>query len=140
MTFSAPDTDTDTERSDSSFKSKSFPDSESFDFKSGVFTAPRNKKYLVTLTASLMKNSQIELQNFAQLFIMKNGELTSLDNYLLVEQGKVGNLNTEVVLEKGDTLSVYVGYHVLAKHVYSPSGTVRRYDGFNLDTVSLCIF
>ena len=94
----------------------------------------------MTLTATLMKNSQIDLQNFAQLFIMKNGELTSLDHYLLVEQGKVCNLNTEVVLNHGDTLSVYVGYHMLAKHTFSPSGTIRRFDGFNLDTVGMCIF
>merc|ERR1711872_374012 len=53
--------------------------SDSFNLTSGVFTAPRDKKYLVTLTATMLYNTEMKhLQGFAQLFIMKNGKLTSL--------------------------------------------------------------
>ena len=71
---------------------------------------------------------------------MKNGKLTALEHYLVVEQGKVANLRTKISLQQGEVLSVFVGYHVKSKHAYGPSGTVTRYDVPHLDTVRLCIF
>ena len=62
---------------------------------SGVFTTPEDGKYMVTLTATLAKNPETDIMNFAQLFIMKNGKLTALDHYLVVEQQKVANLKTK---------------------------------------------
>merc|ERR1719431_1874373 len=115
------------------YKPKDFP--HSFNFSSGVFTSPEDGKYIVTLTATLAKNPGTDILNFAQLFIMKNGKLTALDQYLLVEQQKVANLNTEMELLQGDTISVYVGYHVKTKPTYQVN-----WDSFHLDVVRLCIF
>ena len=83
----------------------------------------RDGEYIVTLTAILAHNPQTSMFTFAQLYIMKNGKLTALDHYLLVEQQKVANLKIEMALLQGDTLSVYVGYHVRAKATFGPSGT-----------------
>merc|ERR1719233_182559 len=96
-----------------SYKPTDFPDS--FNFLSGVLTTPEDGKYMVTLTATLAKNPGTDIMNFAQLFIIKNGKLTALDHYLLVEQQKVANLKVEMELLQGDTISVYVGYHVKTK-------------------------
>ena len=106
-----------------------------------MFTAPREKTYLVTLTANLLMNTHKTTPlGYAELFIMKNGKLTALEHYLVVEQGKVANLRTKISLQQGEVLSVFVGYHVKSKHAYGPSGTVTRYDVPHLDTVRLCIF
>ena len=93
-----------------------------------------------TLTAILAHNPQTSMFTFAQLYIMKIGKLTALDHNLLVEQQKVANLKIEMALLQGDTLSVYVGYHVRAKATFGPSGTVDVYDRFGLDGVRFCIF
>eukprot|EP00091_Calanus_sinicus_P012730 TRINITY_DN2847_c0_g2_i1.p1 TRINITY_DN2847_c0_g2~~TRINITY_DN2847_c0_g2_i1.p1 ORF type:complete len:133 (+),score=25.16 TRINITY_DN2847_c0_g2_i1:141-539(+) len=64
------------------------------DLETGIFTAPADKTYIVTLTAVLSGLGYIDtngaLSSYAQLFILKNGKMYSMDNYLLVEHGKVG--------------------------------------------------
>ena len=101
-----------------------------------MFTSPKDATYLVTLAANLRNIDDI---NFAQLFIMKNGR-TSKEHYLLVEPNKVAYLNTEIMMNKGDRMSVYVGYHVLYKTVEGIDGGSYRKNGFQLDAVRLCIF
>ena len=118
----------------SSYKPKEFP--EAFNFTSGVFTSPHESRYLVTLTANLRNIDDI---NFAQLFIMNDG-WTSKDRYLLVEPHKVAYLNTEIRMNKGDTMNVYVGYHILYKTVEGIGGGEERNYGYQLDAVRLCIF
>eukprot|EP00092_Neocalanus_flemingeri_P011743 GFUD01012663.1.p1 GENE.GFUD01012663.1~~GFUD01012663.1.p1 ORF type:complete len:187 (+),score=39.47 GFUD01012663.1:25-561(+) len=102
----------------------------------GIFTAPVKNSYLVALTAQLVNPAgNDKLFSYAQLFILKNGNLESLQHYLLVEMGKVGDLRVEVNMDKGDTLQVFVGHHVESKRIGSD-----RYDGFNLESVRFCIF
>merc|ERR1719154_713581 len=84
--------------------------------ETGMFTSPSSRKYLVTLTAMLNTPTQKKMRTYAQLFLRKNGKVTSLDDYLLVEHGKVTDLRTEVQLSTGDTLSVYVGRQVDRKY------------------------
>jgi hypothetical protein len=74
------------------------------------------------------------------MFLLKNGELESLENYLLVEQGKVGNMQVNVAMNIGDTLQVYVGHHVSAMSTYGPSGARDTTQGFNMEQVRFCIF
>ena len=90
---------------------------------------------MVTLSATLMKNKYTDMLNFAQLFIMKNGR--QVLGYLLVEPGKLSNLNTKFLFQQGDTLSVYVGYHESAKNTF---GGGSKIDGLNLEKVRLCLF
>ena len=80
------------------------------------------------------------LSSYAQLFLMKNGKLESLENYLLVEQGKVADLRVNMALEKGDTLSVYVGHHINTLEYSDYSGEEFTAYGFNLEQVRFCIF
>merc|ERR1712215_319548 len=110
------------------------------DLTTGVFTAPTTKSYLVTLTAQIANSASNSLFSYAQLFILRNKNLESLENYLLVEQNKVGDLRVELDLEKGDTLEVFLGHHKRTKHVFGPSGTIRRHDGFFLEDIRFCIF
>ena len=49
-------------------------------------------------------------------------------------------LNTEIKINKGSTMSVYVGHHVLYKTVEGIGGGSDRKYGFQLDAVRLCIF
>ena len=118
--------------------------SNGLNLETGIFTAPAKRNgYLVTLTAHLAntdKNVRVELSSYAQLFILKNGNLDSLQGYLLVDQGKLADLRLEVNMEKGDTLEVFVGHHMTGKSVYGPSGTYDSYDGFFLEEVRFCIF
>ena len=104
-----------------------------------MFTAPIERKYLVTLTAMLNTPYQARMFTYAQLFLRKNGNVTSLDHYLLVEHGKVADMRTEVHLNTGDTLSVYVGHQVDRKYKFSPSGTVQLFDGFYLEDIKFCV-
>jgi len=130
-----------------SYKPKDSPDSESFNFTSGLFTAPKEWVWYVTLTANLVMNrpdeDNIPHTGYAQLFIMINGELTALEHYLVVEQGKVASLSRKIALQQGDVLSVFVGYHVDSKYTYGqkyPDIIDGTYDSFRLDAVRLCIF
>jgi len=92
----------------------------------------------VTLTANLHDTSGI---NFAQLFIMQTTKYSKrMKDYLLVEQQRVADLRTEVDMSEGDTISVYVGHHILYKEVGGIDGSKMRIDGFHLDVVRLCIF
>ena len=113
---------------------------DGLDVETGMFTAPIERKYLVTLTAVLNTPYQARMSTYAQLFLRKNGKITSLDHYLLVEHGKVADMRTEVHLIMGDTLSVYVGHQVDRKHKFSSSGTVQMFDGFYLEDIKFCIF
>jgi len=106
----------------------------------GIFTAPTTKSYLVTLTAQIVNSDNNNLFSYAQLFILKNKSLESPENYLLVEQNKVGDLRVKLHLVKGDTLEVFLGHHKRTKHVFGPSGTIRRHDGFFLEDIRFCIF
>ena len=90
-----------------------------------MFTAPSERKYLVTLTAMLNTPYQARMSTYFQLFLRKNENVTSLDHYLVVEHGKVADMRTEVNLNMGDTLSVYVGHQVDLKFNSSPSGTIQ---------------
>ena len=95
---------------------------------------------MTALLANTVSNARIKLSSYAQLFILKNGNLDSLQNYLLVEQDKVADLRVEVIMEKGDTLQVFVGHHVNKKTIFGGSGTIQTYDGFSLEEVRFCIF
>ena len=126
-----------------SYKGKDLPDA--LNLETGMFQAPEGREYLVTLTAQMMNRPEVnreggDLFSYGQLFVMKNGKLTSLDNYLLVEQGKVANSKMRVDLSVGDTLSVFVGYQTDTKFMYGPSGTIQAYDGFVLEAIRFCIF
>merc|ERR1719341_2848853 len=98
-----------------------------FDIGTGMFTAPSGRKYQVTVTAMLTTPSQPGLVAYAQLFLRKNKKVDSLDHYLLVESGKVADMRTEVNLNMGDTLSVYVGHQITHKYMMSPSGSIEVY-------------
>ena len=92
----------------------------------------------MTLTANLHNTDEI---NFAQLFIMETTKYSKrMKDYLLVEQQRVADLRTEVDMSEGDTISVYVGHHILYKEVGGIGGSTERIYGFQLDVVRLCIF
>jgi hypothetical protein len=80
------------------------------------------------------------MSTYAQPFLRKNKNVTLLDHYLLVKHGKVADMTTEVHLNMGDTLSVYVGHQVDRKYKFSSSGTVQMFDGFYLEDIKFCIF
>ena len=110
------------------------------DLETGIFTAPTTKLYMVTLTAKLARNDDTEFSSYAQLFLLKNGNLESLKDYLLVDQGKLGDLRVEVNMVKEETLQVFVGHHISQKSGISPSGSPVTFGGFNLEDVRFCIF
>eukprot|EP00091_Calanus_sinicus_P014849 TRINITY_DN3254_c0_g1_i1.p1 TRINITY_DN3254_c0_g1~~TRINITY_DN3254_c0_g1_i1.p1 ORF type:complete len:196 (-),score=34.83 TRINITY_DN3254_c0_g1_i1:172-759(-) len=119
---------------------------DGLNLETGIFTAPATRTYKVTLTAILTnlgyEDTAGSLSSYAQLFILQNGHLYSLDNYLLVEHNKVGDLRLEVDMQKGDTLQVFVGHHVNDKtrakrNGYGGFETVQC---FNLEQVRFCIF
>ena len=120
------------------YKPEDSPDA--FNFETGLFHPPQDRKYLVTLTAQLANPNQGNLFSYGQLFILKNGKLTSLEHSLLVEQGKVAHLKTEIDMVMGDTLSVFVGYQIERKHVFGYSGLIDTFDGFHLEAIRFCIF
>ena len=105
---------------------------------SGLFTAPTTKDYLVTLTAMIFPIDRPKhLDNYAQLFVLKNGQLTSLDHYLLIREHELGDLRQKINLQKGETLEVYVGHHKQEGH---SNGGHETYGGFFLENVRFCIF
>ena len=112
----------------------------SLDHTSGLFTAPATKDYLVTLTAQIFPiDNPSHLENYAQLFVLKNGKLTSLDHYLIIGEHQLGDLRQTINLQKGETLEVFVGHHV--HEAYSMSyGRTEKYGGFFLQNVRFCIF
>merc|ERR1712183_786083 len=102
----------------------------------GIFTAPTTKSYLVTLTAQIaISDDDDNIFNYAQLFLLKNKNLESLENYLLVEQNKGGDLRVEVDMERGDTLEVFVGHHKKSKNMFGGYGDIEIYAGFWLEDV-----
>jgi len=119
------------------------PTTSNLNLETGIFTAPTSKMYMVTVTAMISgmgKYDQSYMSSYAQLFLMKNGKLDSLENYLLVEEDKVAELRVNMDLHKGDTLSLYVGHNIW-KQLYSGSsgGQFTAY-GFNIEQVRFCIF
>ena len=112
----------------------------SLDLKTGVFTAPSSKEYIVTLTAKLGPFDNSRLQTYAQMFILKNGQLMSTGHYIVVTLDEVSSLTDTVYLETGDTLEVLVGHHVSGLTGFGSSGQTLRYDGGSLQDVRFCIF
>ena len=84
----------------------------SLNLKTGIFNSPKKDTYIVTLTALLAPIDDNRLQSYSQMFILKNGELTSKNHYLLVKAREIADLREEITLDKGDTLEVLVGHHV----------------------------
>jgi hypothetical protein len=117
--------------------------SSDLNLETGIFTAPTNRQYMITLTAMIAGTGRREspgLSSYAQLFLLKNGKLESLENYLLLEQGMVGDMRVNVAMNNGDTLQVYVGHHVSSMSTYGPSGARDTTQGFNMEQVRFCIF
>merc|ERR1719154_529531 len=86
---------------------------DGMNYTSGIYTATEPRNHLVTLTAQIANtNGNDGLFGYSQLFVLKNGKLESLKNYLLVEQNKVGDLRMEIHLKRKDTLEVFVGHHL----------------------------
>ena len=112
----------------------------SLDLKTGVFTAPTAKEYIVTLNALLSPTDAHRLQTYAQMFLLKNGELTSTRHYAVVRLTGVTSLTDTVFLGKDDKLEVFVGHHVDNLTGFGPSGTVRIHDGGHMDQIRFCIF
>jgi len=118
--------------------------------ETGIFTNPEVNYlhiYKITLTALLNNlghlavESKGSLSSYAQLFILTNGVLYSLDHYLLVEQGKIGELRMEVEMSPGDTLEVFVGHHVNDKTMYDRyNGRLTTVQGFNLEQIRFCVW
>merc|ERR1740137_208685 len=116
--------------------------------ETGIFTNPQDyNTYKITLTAllnnlgHLASESKGSLSSYAQLFILKNGILDSLDHYLLVEQGKIGELRIDVEMSKGDTLEVFVGHHVNDKTMHDRyNGRLTTVQGFNLEQIRFCVW
>ena len=109
-------------------------------YTSGIYTATEPRNHLVTLTAQIADtngNDGHRLFSYAQLFVLKNGKLESLNNYLLVEQNKVGDLRMEIHLKRKDTLEVFVGHHIDSKQT---GGGRYGVEGFFLEDVRFCIF
>lgn len=119
------------------------PTTSNLNLETGIFTAPTSKMFMVTVTAIISGKGNYDqpaLSSYAQLFLMKNGKLESLENYLLVEQGKVADLRVNIDLDKGDTLSLYVGHHIWKQGFIGGSGGEFTAYGFNLEQVRFCIF
>jgi len=114
--------------------------SSSLNLKTGIFNSPKKDTYIVTLTALLAPIDDNRLQSYSQMFILKNGELTSKNHYLLVKGREVADLREEIPLDKGDTLEVLVGHHVNNVNNFGPSGSVSRHDGFHLEQIRFCVF
>ena len=99
--------------------------------------------HMVTVTAMISgmgKYDQSYMSSYAQLFLMKNGKLDSLENYLLVEEDKVAELRVNMDLHKGDTLSLYVGHNIWKQLYSGSSGGLFAAYGFNIEQVRFCIF
>jgi len=111
---------------------------------SGVFTAPEAREYLVTVTASLLPPYIEGFAAYAQIFLMKNNMVKSLEDYMIVEvngkSAKVSDMRRIVHLKKGDQLKLYVGHHQSKKHRWMASGGIETVSGFNLQDIRFCIF
>merc|ERR1712183_219974 len=107
----------------------------------GIFTAPTTKSYLVTLTAQIaISDDDDNIFNYAQLFLLKNKNLESLENYLLVEQNMVGDLRVDVDMKRGDTLEGFVGHHKLTNTTKQVHGNPFWIPFDFLEDVRFCIF
>ena len=113
----------------------------SLNHTSGLFTAPATKDYLVTLTAQIFPiDEPSHLENYAQLFVLKNGKLASLDHYLVIGEHQLGDLRQKIKLQKGETLEVFVGHHNHMGYTFMSNGEIERKAGFFLQNVRFCIF
>jgi len=123
--------------------SKAVEDGFGLDLKTGIFTAPKTSDYFVTVSAFIQTN-QRDFYAYAQIFILWNNQLKSLDDYLLVEvngnSAKVSELRRTFHLQKGDTLKLLVGHHTTMKTVYTAYGRSEYLYGLNLQDIKFCIF
>merc|ERR1712198_193950 len=90
---------------------------------SGVFKAPGDGVYFVTFSAIIQTN-KLDLTSYAQIFLLKNDKLMSLDDYTIAQvngrSSKVSELRTKLR--------------------YNSSGGSEYYGGFNLQDIRFCIF
>ena len=105
----------------------------SLNLRTGIFTAPMKANWIVTLTALLATIDDDGLQSYAQMFILKNGQVTSKNHYLLVKGKEIGELREAILLEEGDTLEGFVGHHVNNVKNFGLSGR------FNLEQIRFCV-
>ena len=112
----------------------------------GVFTAPKDSKYTVILTAMIKDISHGDynpaLNSYAQLFLIEDGLLTSPENFLLVRGGHIAELRLMITLRPGKTLKVLVGHHMDGRRLKTPNQNYRDeyYAGLYLEQVRFCIF
>jgi len=110
---------------------------------SGVFTVPKDGNYFVTVSALIQPN-KLDMTSYAQLFLLKNDKLVSMEDYIIVEvngrTSKVADLRREMQLLRGETIKLFVGHHTSTKIRYSSSGNQEYYGGFNLQDIRFCIF
>merc|ERR1711915_208946 len=117
------------------------------DLKTGLFTAPDSREYVVTLTGLLYPaGGHFTVPSYAQLFVLRNGQLNSEYNYLLVHGTEVSETRFRIDLNKFDTLEVFVGHHMANTLMLDGScetDTTRgqcRVNPFILHQVRFCIF
>ena len=112
----------------------------SLNLTTGIFTAPMKANWIVTLTALLDTFKDERLQSYAQMFILKNGQVTSKNHYLLVKSREIAELREEILLEKGDTLEVFVGHHVNNVYNFGLFNEFTSHAGFHLEQIRFCVF
>ena len=101
---------------------------------------------MVTLTAMLSnlghlsRDSNGKLASYAQIFLLINGKLQSLDHYMLAKHGEVVDLKVELQMKMGDTLQTFVGHHQDSRGMYGGSGRAETIYGFNLEQIRFCVF
>ena len=118
----------------------------SLDLKTGLFTAPDSREYVVTLTGLLYPADDFTVPSYAQLFVLRNGRLNSENDYLLVHGTEVSETRFRIELNKFDILEVFVGHHMAKTLMLDGSCEIDQTSGqcrvkpFILHQVRFCIF
>merc|ERR1711872_1162641 len=90
------------------------------------------------------KENKFGLTSYAQIFLLKNDKLMSLDDYTIVQvngrSSKVSELRRKLHLQRGDKIKLFVGHHRRTRIRYNSSGGSEYYGGFNLQDIRFCIF